>query len=114
MADHNPVVEKRGRGRPKRHGLARTPTYNQWAGMKQSCNNTKARLYPYIGAKGIGYVKRWDSFENFVADMGEKPEGATLQRRDRTKSFSPANCFWQTPKDAAAGGKSKPTSDGNS
>ena len=51
----------------------------------------------YYGAKGITVDPRWDIFEVFLADMGERPEGTTLDRVDPTRGYTSANCRWATP-----------------
>ena len=67
--------------------------------MKLRCNNPKNASYVNYGGKGIGYCPEWESFETFLADMGERPEGLTLDRIDRTKDYGPANCKWSTKRE---------------
>lgn len=78
------------------HGYYGTRTYRVWANMKTRCQNTNSTSYPYYGAKGITVCSRWQSFENFLADMGEAPEGRTLDRVDGSKGYSLENCRWAT------------------
>lgn len=80
----------------KTHGLSRTPTYSVWATMMQRCANEKDRNYPHYGGRGITVCKRWHKFENFFADMGRKPDGLTIERRDNNKGYRPSNCYWAT------------------
>lgn len=68
-----------------------TPTYQSWRAMKARCRNLKV---PSHGACGIRYDQRWESFENFLADMGERPEGRTLDRKDPFGNYYRANCRW--------------------
>ena len=84
------------------HGHAsgsKSPTYKTWRGMKLRCNNLKNASYVNYGGKGIGYCPEWESFETFLADMGERPEGLTLDRIDRTKDYDPTNCKWSTKRE---------------
>lgn len=76
----------------------KTPTYVSWQSMKARCHNPKATSYERYGARGITVCRRWHKFENFLADMGERPEGMTLDRRNNNRGYSKANCRWATPK----------------
>lgn len=67
--------------------------------MKKRCSNTKCRDYKYYGGKGILYDKSWESFENFLNDMGEKLQGLSLDRIDNSKGYSKKNCRWATWKE---------------
>jgi len=73
-----------------------------WQGMLQRCNNQKAVTYKWYGGKGVKVCARWNaSFFNFLDDMGERPEGLTLDRIDNTKGYSKDNCRWATWKEQA-------------
>lgn len=64
---------------------------------KQRCLNPGNRDYPYYGGRGITVCKRWlDSFDNFLADMGVRPPGMTLERKENSKGYSKSNCVWAT------------------
>src|SRR5581483_12352522 len=74
---------KYGPKKKKKHGHTTkveghaTPTYHTWVGMKSRCSNKKGRRYGDYGGRGITVCDRWMAFENFLADMGEKPEGCS-------------------------------------
>ncbi len=79
------------------HGLSKTPEFTAWAAMKGRCSNKKNKRYKYYGGRGIKVCKRWDSFKNFLCDMGLKPSSAhSLDRIDVNSDYSPTNCRWVT------------------
>lgn len=79
-----------------RHGKAKTRTYITWAHMMQRCLNPKVQNYGNYGGRGISVAPRWLSFENFLADMGEKPTGLSLDRINVNGNYEPGNCRWAT------------------
>jgi hypothetical protein len=80
-----------------KHGYSKTPTYFCWDHMKQRCYNSKHKSYKDYGDRGIIVCDRWLKFENFLADMGEVPEGLSLDRYpDVNGNYEPHNCRWAT------------------
>jgi hypothetical protein len=69
--------------------------------MHDRCRNPRARKYPLYGARGITVCKRWASFEAFLSDMGEKPDGLSIERLDNLRGYEPNNCKWATPVEQA-------------
>lgn len=95
--------------------------YRVWGGMWTRCTNPKTQSYPNYGGRGISVCERWKAFENFLADMGDRPKGGTLERIDVNGNYEPGNCRWATWKEQgrnkrtnhviAAGGKTAPISE---
>ncbi|HVM91765.1 MAG TPA: hypothetical protein VMT67_03080 [Terriglobales bacterium] len=87
-----------------KHGQARigahTRTYESWQSMRRRCLQEKESHYAQYGGRGITICARWDSFEAFLEDMGERPIGKTLDRfPDVDGNYEPGNCRWATTKE---------------
>jgi len=77
-------------------GGSKTPTYLSWDNMMQRCNSINRDEYFYYGARGITVCERWQTFDNFLADMGERPDDKSLDRIDSNGNYEPKNCKWST------------------
>lgn len=78
-----------------RHGKSRTAEHTIWVAMRARCNNPQGATYKYYGGRGIKVCARWDVFENFLADMGKRPKGKSLDRYpNKDGDYEPSNCRW--------------------
>jgi hypothetical protein len=79
------------------HRMSYSVEYQTWLNMIQRCTNPKRIGWQYWGGRGIKVCRRWlDSFENFYMDMGPKPLGLSLDRKDNNKNYNKENCRWAT------------------
>ncbi len=91
---HRELITKHGRS-------GRDVTYVSWNNMKNRCKHPSSPSYQYYGGRGITYCRRWEKFENFLKDMGDRPVGKTLGRINNDGNYEPGNCRWETPKEQA-------------
>lgn len=79
------------------HAASRSPTYASWQAMRERCENSHNAAYNKYGGRGIKVCERWLTFENFLADMGERPKGTSIDRfPNRDGDYEPGNCRWAT------------------
>lgn len=92
-------------GLMNRHGHARhggrNPTWVSWQSMKTRCLNPNVHTWTRYGGRGITIYDPWMEYENFLADMGERPVGTSLDRINNDGNYEPGNCRWATPKEQA-------------
>jgi hypothetical protein len=84
------------RRRMTTHGKRRTAEYSVWRDMWTRCTNPNGKFYQHYGGRGIRVCNRWKRFENFLSDMGLRPDGLTLERKNTNGNYTPSNCKWAT------------------
>lgn len=76
------------------HGMCHTPTWKVWAGIIKRCTQSNCAAYPCYGGRGIKVYDRWRDFAAFYEDMGERPHGLTIERKDVNGDYCKDNCEW--------------------
>src|SRR3990170_2164292 len=112
-AEHcaNISAARKGKASWVRHGHAnpKSPTYESWAGMLSRCRNPNQPYYHRYGGRGITVCPRWHKFENFLEDMGERPDGLSLDRINNDGNYEPDNCHWATRQEQNMNSRHCPT-----
>lgn len=80
----------------KPHGGHGTDTYMSWKCMMQRCYTPSCASFPRYGAVGATVCERWKVYKNFLADMGARPEGRSIDRLNNDRPYEPGNCRWAT------------------
>ena len=88
-------------GCAKRNTMKGTPTYYTWQSILKRCLNSNEESFKWYGGRGITVCDGWRYFDNFLADMGVRPPGMTIERKDCNKGYFKDNCVWATPAEQA-------------
>jgi hypothetical protein len=80
-------------------GVARTSEFRIWESMRSRCRNPMNTAYKHYGGRGITVCERWQTFENFLADMGKRPLGKSLERVNNDGNYEKSNCRWASHKE---------------
>ncbi len=91
------------------HGHDGTLMHKAWIMMHQRCKNPKNQAFKHYGGRGISVCVRWNSYEKFLEDMGERPNGMSLERKNNDGNYEPDNCKWATHAEQAKNRRFPPT-----
>lgn len=103
---HREITSAAMSTRQTTHGYYGTQVYAVWNAMLRRCQHPQHAAYKDYGGRGITVCRRWQKFENFLADMGVPSPGLTLDRKDNSKGYSLKNCHWATRKTQASNRRS--------
>lgn len=84
-----------------RHGMTKTPIYAIWHSMMQRCYDKNSQAFNRYGGRGINVCDKWQTFEGFYEDMGNKPDNLSMERKDVNGDYSPENVVWADAKTQA-------------